>query len=98
MLLLALLFRTGDTGGMTGEERRIAQTLSCVQGAGKVRVTLYSAQPGTAFGGGAQTSGALVVAQGATDVRVRLRLTEAVETLLGLPPGSVLVLEMEERE
>ena len=94
---LCLLFlSTGEGGGMTSEEKRVAQTLSCVEGAGRVRVTLYQAERGGAFGGGSQPiSGALVVAEGAGDIAVRLHLTQAVETLLSLPSGSVMVLEME---
>lgn len=81
---------------MTGEERRLAQTLSCVQGAGKVRVTLYYAEEnGLLAAAPKRVAGALVVAAGAGNASVRLRLTEAVETLLSLPPGSVMVLEME---
>ena len=41
-------------------------------------------------------TGALAVAEGAGQTAVRLRLTEALETLLSLPPGSALVLEMGE--
>ena len=44
----------------------------------------------------AHNTGALAVARGAGSAAVRLRLTEALETLLGLSPGSVLVLEMED--
>lgn len=93
---LALVLSGGD-GGMTREEKRLADTLSSVQGAGRVRVTLYYEQSGGAFSGAAQrVTGALAVARGAGSVGVRLRLTEALETLLSLEPGSVLVLEMEE--
>lgn len=95
--LCLLLAGRGADAGMTGEEKRIAATLSRVQGAGKTRVTLYYAEEGGAFtGGGKQATGALVVAAGARDAGVRLRLTQAVETLLGLSSGSVLVLEMED--
>lgn len=81
---------------MTNEERRVAETLSCVQGAGRVRVTLYYVESGGALTGASRKlTGALVVAQGAKNAAVRLRLTEAVETLLSLSPGSVMVLEME---
>ncbi|MBQ9299475.1 MAG: hypothetical protein IJ214_03075 [Clostridia bacterium] len=97
MILLAALLLGRDTGGMTREERRLADTLSSIQGAGRVRVTLYYGQSGGALSGSAQkVTGALAVASGAGSVGVRLRLTEALETLLSLPPGSVLVLEMEE--
>ena len=81
---------------MTGEDKRLADTLSCVQGAGRVRVTLYYAESSGMLTGGKTVSGALAVAEGAANIGVRLRLTEALETLLSLPPGSVIVLEMEE--
>lgn len=81
---------------MTREEKRLADTLSAVQGAGRVRLTLYYGETGGAFGGAKQVTGALAVAQGAGQMGVRLRLTEALETLLSLSPENVLVLEMEE--
>ena len=94
---MALLLTHDGDGGMTREEKRLAETLSSVQGAGRVRVTLYYAPGGSALSGSAQrVTGALAVASGAGSVGVRLRLTEALETLLSLEPGSVLVLEMEE--
>ena len=96
MLLAALSFLGGESGGMTREERRLADTLSCVQGAGRVRVTLYYAETGGALTGGKRVTGALAVAEGAGQMALRLRLTEALETLLSLPPGSALVLEMGE--
>ena len=80
---------------MTAEEKRVARTLASVAGAGSVRVTIYYAENGGTFGGGKQPVGALAVASGAGDVGVRLRLTQALETLLGLEHGSALVLEME---
>ena len=81
---------------MTAEEKRIAEALTQIQGAGEVRVTLYYAESGGAFAAAQrQITGALAVARGAGSAAVRLRLTEALETLLGLSPGSVLVLEME---
>ena len=96
MLLAALSLFGGESGGMTREERRLADTLSSVQGAGRVRVTLYYAETGGALTGGKRVTGALAVAEGAGQTAVRLRLTEALETLLSLPPGSALVLEMGE--
>ena len=98
MALLAAFLLLGKTGEptMTAEERRIASALSQIQGAGEVRVTLYYAETGGAFASAQrQITGALAVARGAGSAAVRLRLTEALETLLGLSPGSVLVLEME---
>lgn len=97
MLAACLLLGQGGDNAMTAEEKRIADTLSRVQGAGDVRLTLYYAEDGGAFSGNTKrVTGALVVAAGARNAGVRLRLTQAVETLLGLSPGSVLVLEMED--
>ena len=94
---ICLLALGGGTGtGMTAQEKRLAGTLESVAGAGQVRVTLYYEESGGAFGSGKALRGALVVASGAGDMAVRLRLTEAVETLLNLPGGSVMVLKMEE--
>ncbi|MBQ7520136.1 MAG: hypothetical protein IJU12_07445 [Clostridia bacterium] len=98
LLLLSafLLLAKPEGAAMTGEEKRIAGALTQIQGAGEVRVTLYYAESGGAFAAAQrQITGALAVARGAGSAAVRLRLTEALETLLGLSPGSVLVLEME---
>ncbi|MBR1607631.1 MAG: hypothetical protein IJ664_07955 [Clostridia bacterium] len=98
LLLVAAFLLLGKTGdaAMTSEEKRIAAALSRIQGAGEVRVTLYYEAGGGAFASAQrQITGALAVARGAGSAAVRLRLTQALETLLGLSPGSVLVLEME---
>ena len=103
MLLLAPLVAavllisgmSGEGGGMTAEEKRLSQTLSSVEGAGRVRVTLYYNESGGGFASARSLVGALVVADGAGSVGVRLHLTQALETLLGLPAGSVMVLKME---
>lgn len=97
LLTLAALLLLGNGGeaGMTKEEQRLADTLSSVQGAGRVRVTLYYAESVAGFGSAKTPVGALAVASGAGDIRVRLELTEALETLLGLAPGQALVLKME---
>ena len=100
-LLAALL---GDDGGDQGqpsrEEKRMAQVLSAIEGAGDVEVALfYSTESQRAFASGARASkptGAVVVAQGAEDVAVRLKLIRAARTLLGLPENAVDVFVMEE--
>lgn len=99
-LLAALL---GEGGGEQGqpsrEERRMAQVLSAIAGAGDVEVALfYSAERQETFASGtsAKPTGAVVVAQGAGDVAVRLQLIRAARTLLGLPENAVDVFVMEE--
>ena len=95
-----LLFPPGGTGkaGMTEEEQRVSATLSKIAGAGDVRVSIYYAQEASAFGNSSRTPvGAVIVAQGAGDIAVRLNLLRAAETLLGLDANRVDVFLMEEK-
>ena len=95
-----LLFPPGGTGkaGMTEEEQRVSATLSRIAGAGDVRVSIYYAQEASAFGNSSRTPvGAVIVAQGAGDIAVRLNLLRAAETLLGLDANRVDVFLMEEK-
>ena len=95
-----MLFPAGKTSpaGMTEEEQRVSATLSKIAGAGETRVSIYYAQEASAFGGGSRTPvGAVIVAQGAGDVAVRLNLLRAAETLLGLNANQVDVFLMEEK-
>lgn len=95
-LMAGLTLHTED-GGMTQEEKRIARMLSRIQGAGSVQVSIYYAQEASAFGGGAQMPvGAVAVSEGAGSIGVKMKLTEALRTLLGLNARQVTVLEMEE--
>ena len=89
---------SGKPAGMTEEEQRVSATLSKIAGAGDVRVSIYYAQEASAFGGGSRTPvGAVIVAQGAGDIAVRLNLLRAAETLLGLDASRVDVFLMEEK-
>ena len=93
LLIAALLGMAGGAakGTVSTQEKRIAAVLSAMEGAGKVEVALF-------YGGeGTQPTGAVVVAQGAGDLAVRLRLIRAARTLLGLPETAVDVFEMEEK-
>ena len=95
-----LLFPPGGAvkAGMTEEEQRVSATLSRIAGAGDVRVSIYYAQEASAFGGGNRSPvGAVIVAQGAGDIAVRLNLLRAAETLLGLDANRVDVFLMEEK-
>ena len=71
-------------------ERRMEAVLSMVEGAGRVRVLVNSPETGGAV------SGAVVVAEGAADLRVRLELEQAVRTLLGVESERVEILIMRE--
>ena len=96
---LAMLMLLGgtDSTDASGEEKRIAQVLSAIEGAGRVEVALY-------YGGGdslsrpAVPTGAVVVAQGAHDYAVRLQLIRAMRTLLGLSEEAVDVFAMEAKQ
>lgn len=96
LLALMLMLKQGDSG-MTSEEQRLSRALSCIDGAGQVRVTVYYQSKESAFSSAAQQAvGAVAVAQGAGDISVRLNLTQALMRLLDLDAQSVLVLKMQE--
>ncbi len=69
-------------------EARISRVLSSLAGAGHTEVALYYDQQ-------AVPCGALVLAEGAGDIAVRLQLTNAVSTLLGLDPQAVAVYPLQ---
>ena len=73
-------------------EKRMAEVLGSIAGAGKVEVALFYAAEESGQKG--SPSGAVVVAQGADDLAVRLELIRAVRTLLGLPEAAVDVFAM----
>lgn len=75
------------------EERRIAEVLSAMAGAGKVEVALfYAGEAERGYTGG--PTGAVIVAEGAADMGVRLSMIRAARTLLGLPENAVDVFAM----
>ncbi len=92
VLVLLLPGEQGSTGSR--EEKRIAQVLGQIAGAGKVEVALFY---GTEEAGSPERpTGAVVVAQGADQLSVRLELIRAVRTLLSLPEAAVDVFAMEQ--
>ena len=95
----ALLLTDLDlTGGQSAVEKRIAQVLSAMDGCGKVEISIYyGQQKQNLWGDTAENAvpvGAVVVAEGADKIEVRLMLMRAVETLLGLDQRSVQVYPM----
>lgn len=99
VLLALMLVETDEGGTASQQERRIAEVLSTMAGAGHVEVALYYApQESDAFSvsSAGTPTGALVVAEGAGEMAVRLQLIRAVRTLLGLPETAVDVFEMED--
>lgn len=81
-LLLGAQQETAST-----EESRISRVLSAIQGAGDVEVAVYYED--------AVPCGAVVVAQGATDIAVQLRLASALTTLLGIDANRVAIYPKE---
>jgi hypothetical protein len=74
-------------GSATQLERRMESVLSCVEGAGKVRVLVNETPQGTVHG-------VLVVAQGADDLRVAMALERAVRALLNIESEQIEILGM----
>lgn len=71
-------------GGSDPQNEQLSRVLSAMAGAGEVEVAIhYDAQ--------SLPCGAVVLAQGASSIAVRLQLTDAVSTLLGLDPSAVAV-------
>ena len=95
VLLCCLLCFLLLSGSGTSEEKRIAQVLSAISGAGKVEVAVYYNSGADSLSSSAPPVGAVVVAEGADDLEVRLSLIRAVRTLLGLPEAAVDVFSME---
>lgn len=72
------------SGGSDPQNEQLSRVLSAMAGAGEVEVAIhYDAQ--------SLPCGAVVLAQGASFIAVRLQLTDAVSTLLGLDPSAVAV-------
>ncbi len=92
-LLLLLLLGGQPQQNASREEERMAQVLGMIEGAGKVEVALFYAPDET--GRSSNPTGAVVVAQGADVLPVRLELIRAVRTLLGLPEAAVDVFAMD---
>lgn len=101
VLAAAVLLTTGtDFQGAapaTEIERRMEAVLSCVEGAGQVRVLVNSPESMPAFSQGEmKTTGVIVVAEGAGDMKVRLALQQAVRAFLGVDTGQIEILTMRE--
>jgi len=94
---LTLLATGGEAGfsGATELERRMESVLSCVEGAGRVRVLVSGdeAVPAGSFGQ-TRSAGVLVVAEGARDLRVKMELQQAVMALLGVDASQIEILGM----
>jgi len=86
---LCLLLGTQSEAAST-EESRISRVLSAIDGAGDVEVAVYYKE--------AIPCGAVVVADGAGDISVQLRLMSAITTLLDIEQNQVAIYEREGRK
>ena len=89
LICVAVCLLMGAQDGASTGESRISRVLSAIEGAGTVEVSVYYEE--------AVPCGALVVADGAGDVAVQLRLLSAVTKLLGIDQGRVAIYEREGR-
>lgn len=80
----------------TDLEARMESVLSCVAGAGRVRVLVGEGASAPVFGQADAAAGVVVVAEGAEDLRVALELERAVRALLGVGAGQIEILDMRE--
>lgn len=87
-----------QTGASSQEESRLAAVLSAMEGVGRAEVVIrWDETSATMAQAGSKTAlGAVVVAQGAEDIGVKLKLIRAVTTLLQLQPDAVEVFAMEQ--
>lgn len=84
LVCVALCLAMGAAGGTEEtDDSRISRVLSEIAGAGQVEVAVYREED--------VPCGAVVVAEGAGDIAVQLRLNAAVSALLGLDPSRIAV-------
>jgi len=86
-------------------EARLSRVLSRMEGAGAVEVVIHYAAPAAVRAGNwfdmpekeesGEPIGALIIAEGAGDLKVRLELARAVQTLLQLDVNAVEIFKME---
>lgn len=106
LLAVAALLYMNAAGAEKGQvagtelELRMARVLSQVQGAGEVRVLLRERESAAAMAQQGETQladGAVIVAEGAGDIKVQLALQRAAKALLGVPLERIEVLQMDGR-
>lgn len=75
----------------TEEENKLGKILSDIEGCGDVSVMITYSQPDKYGSDISSAKGAVVVAEGADDVNVCDKISEAVQAALDLPPHKVKV-------
>lgn len=97
---LILFYFSSDSStsaGADSDEQRLARVLSQIEGAGAVEVFLsYEEETQSVYAFSSQTSsprvkGVIIVAEGAGDARVNLRLATAARTALGVDASCISV-------
>ena len=102
LALAAFFLLTADTPGAdsyeaTSLERRMENVLSCIEGAGRVRVLVNPGTAAAAFSAqDERAAGVLVVAEGAGNIKVNMELQRAVQALLGVEARQIEILTMKE--
>ncbi len=92
LALLALSWAGDGASGMTELEARLSATLSEIEGAGQVRaMVLTGADEPAGQAERGEVTGVIIVAPGAYDLGVQLRLQRAAMTLFALPAERVEV-------
>ena len=86
-LLALMLLNHGGNGGGAGTELelRVERILGRVEGVGKVSAMIAQGEDG-------EVTGAVIVAQGLTDIRTYLCLQRAVSALLELSPDRIEII------
>lgn len=98
MLIFAGRAQMDQQSDATALERRMEAVLSCIEGAGRVRVLVHPADAAAFAYADAGEGGVLVVAEGAGDLRVSMDIQRAVQALLGIEAGQIEILIMKEAE
>lgn len=86
-----LAMGSSGAGHATDDELRLAAILSSIEGAGTVETAIFRTEDGRGL-----PVGAVIVAEGAGDVTVQLRLCRAAMTLLDLDADQILVCKLKE--
>ena len=80
-------FQSSEVTYMDDEETRLATTLSQIEGVGEVKTMITR--------NGDEISGVLVIAEGAENISVMLKLLDATSTAMGVDKSIVEVYQME---